>query len=85
MRQGHAGSKTVLQQNPPVHNWGCQPKQVVLYNDHKTVVVVVAVVEVVVQIEDKDGIFETVFEDSFLKLLLHIPVHLYFQTFYIYF
>jgi len=39
-QQGHAGSKTLFQQNPPVLNWGCQLTQVVLYNGRKTVVVV---------------------------------------------
>jgi len=38
--QGHAGSKTFLQQNPPVVNWECSLRQVVLYNCHRTVVVV---------------------------------------------
>jgi len=28
-------SKTLLQQNPPVLNWGCQLTQVVLYNGCK--------------------------------------------------
>jgi len=40
-QQGHADSKTLLQQNPPVLNWGCQLTQVVLYNGRKTVVIVV--------------------------------------------
>ena len=31
-QQGHAGSKTLRQQNPPVFNWRCQLKQVDLYN-----------------------------------------------------
>ena len=31
-QQGHAGSKTLLQQNPPVLHWGCRLVQVVLYN-----------------------------------------------------
>jgi len=39
--QGHAGSKTLHQQNPPVLNWRCRLTQVDLYNDNKTVVVVV--------------------------------------------
>jgi len=39
-QQGHAGSKTSLQQNTPVLNWGCRLTQVVLYNGHKTIVVV---------------------------------------------
>jgi len=38
--QGHADSKTVHQQNPPVLNWRCQLMQVDLYNGRKTVVVV---------------------------------------------
>ena len=42
------GSKTLLQQNPPVLNWECQLTQVVLYNGHKMVVAVVVVVHVVV-------------------------------------
>ena len=40
-QQGHAGSKTFHQQNPPVLNWRCQITQVDLYNGGKTVVVVV--------------------------------------------
>jgi len=40
-QQGHAGSKTSLQQNTPVLNGGCRLTQVVLYNGHKTIVVVV--------------------------------------------
>ena len=40
-QQGHAGNKILLQQNPPVLNSGaCRLTQVVLYNDHKTAVVV---------------------------------------------
>ena len=41
------GSKTLLQQNPPVLNWGCRLTQDVLYNGRKMVVVVVVVVVVV--------------------------------------
>jgi len=37
------GNKTLLQQNPPVLNWGCQLMQVALYDDHKMVVAVVVV------------------------------------------
>jgi len=37
-QQGHAGIKTLLQQNPPALNWGCQLTQVVLYNGHIVVV-----------------------------------------------
>jgi len=33
--QGHADSKTLLQQNPAVLNWECQLTQVVLYNGRK--------------------------------------------------
>jgi len=33
------GSKTFLQQNSPVHNWGCQLTWLVLYNGCKMVVV----------------------------------------------
>jgi len=40
-RQEHAGSKTLLQQNPPVINFGCRLIQMVLYNSHKTLIVVV--------------------------------------------
>jgi len=36
--QGHAGSKTLHQQNPPVLNWRCRLTQVDLYNGRKTVV-----------------------------------------------
>jgi len=43
-QQGHAGSKTLHQQNPPVLNWRCQLTQVDLYNDCRMVVVVVVVV-----------------------------------------
>ena len=38
-QQVHAGSKTLLQQNSPVRNWGCWLTQVVLYNGCKAVVV----------------------------------------------
>jgi len=34
----HAGSKTLHQQNPPVHNWTCQRMQADLYNGRKMVV-----------------------------------------------
>jgi len=37
-QQGHADSKTLHQQNPPVLNWGCPLTQVYLYNGCKTVV-----------------------------------------------
>ena len=39
-QQGHAGSETLLQQNPPVLNWECQLMQFVLHNGHKKMVVV---------------------------------------------
>ena len=39
-QQGHADSKTLLQQNPPVLSCGSWLRQVVLYNDCGTVVVV---------------------------------------------
>jgi len=39
-QQGHAGSKTLHRQNPPVVNWRCWLTQADLYNGHKTVVVV---------------------------------------------
>jgi len=39
-RQGHAGSKTLLQQSPPVVNCECQLTQVVLNHGRKTVVVI---------------------------------------------
>ena len=39
-QQGHADSKTLHQQNPPILNWRCRLTQVDLYNGHKTVVVV---------------------------------------------
>ena len=39
-QQGHEGSKTLLQQNPPVLNWRCQIMQVVLCNSHRMVVAV---------------------------------------------
>jgi len=39
--QGHAGSKTLLQQNPPVLNWVCQLTHVVLYGSKMVVVVVI--------------------------------------------
>jgi len=38
--QGHVGSKTSHQQNPPFLNWRCWLLQVDLYNGRKTVVVV---------------------------------------------
>ena len=38
--QGHAGSKTLHQQIPPVLNWGCRLMQVDLHNGHKMVAVV---------------------------------------------
>jgi len=44
LQQGHAGCKTLLQENPPVLNLGCQLIQVVLYNGCKMVVVVLVVV-----------------------------------------
>ena len=37
-QQGHAGSKTLHQQNPPVLNWMCLLTGVDLYNGRKTVV-----------------------------------------------
>jgi len=40
-QQRHVGSKTLHQENSLVLNWRCQIKQVDLYNGHKTVVVVV--------------------------------------------
>ena len=42
-QQGRAGSKTLLQQNPPVLSWRCQLTQVDLFNSRKTVVVIVLV------------------------------------------
>jgi len=45
-QQGHGGSKTLRQQNPPFLNWKCWLTQVDLYNGHKTVVVVVVVITV---------------------------------------
>jgi len=39
-QRGHARCKTLLQQNPTVVNWGCWLRQIVLYNGHKMVVVV---------------------------------------------
>ena len=45
-QQGHAGSKTMHHQNPPVLNWRCWIVQVDLHNGHKTVDVVVIVKEV---------------------------------------
>jgi len=41
-QQGHAGSKTLHQQNPPV-NWMCQLTQVNVFNGHETVMVVVVI------------------------------------------
>jgi len=43
VKKGHAGSKTLHQQNPPFLNWRCRLTQVDLYtgNGPKTVVVVV--------------------------------------------
>ena len=34
-QQGHVGSKTLLQQNPPVLNWGCQLREVDLFDAMK--------------------------------------------------
>ena len=42
-QQGHAGSKTLHQQNNPVLNRRCQLMQVDLYNGHKMVVVIAVV------------------------------------------
>jgi len=39
--RGHAGRKTLHQQNPPVLNWRCRLAQVDMYNGRKTGVVVV--------------------------------------------
>jgi len=39
-QQVHAGSKTLLQQNPSVFDCGCRLTQIVLYNCRKIVVVV---------------------------------------------
>ena len=36
--QRHAGSKTLLQQNPPVLNWACQLTEVDQYNVYKMAV-----------------------------------------------
>ena len=41
-QQGHAGRKTLHQQNPPVLNWRCRLPQVDLSNGRKTVVVVIS-------------------------------------------
>ena len=49
--QGHAGSKTLHQQNPPVLNWGCRLMQVDVYNGFKTVVVPESM-SVVIQVTD---------------------------------
>ena len=43
-QQGHVGSKTLHQENPPVLNWRCRLTQVGLHNGRETVVVVVVVV-----------------------------------------
>jgi len=43
-QQGHAVSKTLLQQYVPVLTWGCRLMQAVLHNSCKTVVVVVVYV-----------------------------------------
>jgi len=39
-QQGHAGSKTLLQQNPPVLNWGCWLTQTDLNNGCKRILCV---------------------------------------------
>jgi len=51
----HAGSKTLLQQNPPVLNWQCRLTLLVLNNGHKVLVgpVVVVVVVMVVVLSQK--------------------------------
>jgi len=43
-QQEHVGSRTLLQQNPPVLNWRCRLTQVVLCNGRKTVVVYIIIV-----------------------------------------
>ena len=42
MQQGHAGSKTLRQQNFPVFNWRCLLTQVDSYNGRKMMVVLVS-------------------------------------------
>jgi len=39
-QQGHVGSKTLLQQSPPL-NWGCWLRHIVLYNGSETIIVVI--------------------------------------------
>jgi len=39
-QQGHVGSRTLLQQNPPVLNWGCRLSQADLYNGREMFVCV---------------------------------------------
>jgi len=48
-QQLHASSKTLLQQNSPVLNWGCQLTQVLLYSGHKMVVLLILIVVVVTE------------------------------------
>jgi len=43
-QQGHAGSKTLHQQSPPVLNWRCGLMQVDLYIGRKMVVVVADII-----------------------------------------
>ena len=42
-QQGHVGSETLCQQNPPVLYWRCRLTQVDVYNDYRTAVVVLFV------------------------------------------
>ena len=56
--QGHVGSKTLLRQNLPVFNWGCQLMRVVPYNGHRVVAVVV-----VLYVEDDDEIDNSPIQD----------------------
>jgi len=52
------GSKTLLRQNPPVLNWGCQLMRVVPYDDHRVVAVVV-----VLYVKDDDEIDNSPIQD----------------------
>jgi len=54
-QQGHAGSKTLHRQNPPVRNWRCWLTQVDLYNGHKTLCDVVAMVIDVINLLSDGG------------------------------
>jgi len=64
--QGHVDSKTLLQQNPPVLNWGCQLTQ---YNGSKLVLVIMKTVAATAMMLMKRWlpVSCTMFDDSGIK------------------